>query len=68
VRRDTAKLENASPYGSKPPAEISVAEIAALVWAVGALSAHLSRPARGGEGDTVEEVTDKQTTEIQMVG
>jgi hypothetical protein len=31
VRRDTAKLENASPYGSKPPAEISVAETAALV-------------------------------------
>jgi len=31
MRRDTAKLENAPPYGSKPPGEISVAEIAVLV-------------------------------------
>ena len=68
MRRDTAKLENASPYGSKPPAEISVAEIAALAGLSDRLSAHLSWPARGGEGDTVEVVADNRTTEIQMVG
>ena len=56
-----------APAWFKPPGEISVAEIAVWFGCRCAFRTPISACARR-RGHTVEEVTDKQTIEIQMVG